>query len=190
MEGIGTSDEPRYLRWACFSSDYTALQLFKAIAAGTSNTTINHLFAKKKHLIGSTILIGILGRAIAQAVSRWLPTAAARIQTRVSWPHFTLSNSRLTNMECQVPVFISPRNRMARLYPQALSSIFVTSYNSQWRYSIPPPHWRSLLSQSQNQSYFTTGGLPPTSSSWRQAPCDSRPVILFSNWTPEVIVVM
>jgi hypothetical protein len=30
--------------------------------------------------------------------------------------------------------------------------------------------------QSQRQSYFTTGGLPPISSSWRQAPWDSRPV--------------
>jgi hypothetical protein len=42
-----------------------------------------------------------------------------------------------------------------------------------------PPTWRTIpifisprngvLSQSQNQSYFTTGGLPPMSSSWRQA---------------------
>jgi hypothetical protein len=30
-----------------------------------------------------SILIGIAGRAIAQAVSRRLPTAAARVQTRV-----------------------------------------------------------------------------------------------------------
>jgi hypothetical protein len=29
--------------------------------------------------------------------------------------------------------------------------------------------------QSQSQSYFTTGGLPPISSSWRRAPWDSRP---------------
>jgi hypothetical protein len=35
------------------------------------------------------------------------------------------------NLECQVPVFISPRNRVAQLYPQALGSIFVTSYDSQ-----------------------------------------------------------
>jgi hypothetical protein len=41
--------------------------------------------------------------------------------------------------------------------------------------------------QSQSQSYFTTGGLPPICSSWRQAPWDSRPVILFSNWTLAVI---
>jgi hypothetical protein len=39
---------------------------------------------------------------------------------------------------CQVPVFISPRNRVAQLYPRALGSFFVASYDSQgllWRYS-------------------------------------------------------
>jgi hypothetical protein len=30
-----------------------------------------------------------------------------------------------------LPVFISPRNRVARLYPQALGSLFVASYDSQ-----------------------------------------------------------
>jgi hypothetical protein len=44
-------------------------------------------------------------------------------------------------------------------------------------------------SQIQSQSYFMTGGLPPICSSWRQAPRDPRPVILFSNWTLAVIVL-
>jgi hypothetical protein len=35
------------------------------------------------------------------------------------------------NLESQVSVFISPRNRVAQLYPQALGSIFVASYDSQ-----------------------------------------------------------
>jgi hypothetical protein len=35
------------------------------------------------------------------------------------------------NLEGQVPVFISPRNRVAQLYPQALGSLFVASYDSQ-----------------------------------------------------------
>jgi hypothetical protein len=35
------------------------------------------------------------------------------------------------NLEGQVPTFISPRNRVAQLYPQALGSLFVASYNSQ-----------------------------------------------------------
>jgi hypothetical protein len=32
----------------------------------------------------------------------------------------------------------------------------------------------NALVQSQSQDYFTTGGLPPVCSSWRQAFCDSR----------------
>jgi hypothetical protein len=35
------------------------------------------------------------------------------------------------NMEGQIPVFISTRNNVARLYPQALASLYVTSYDSQ-----------------------------------------------------------
>jgi hypothetical protein len=35
------------------------------------------------------------------------------------------------NLEGQVPIFISPRNRMSRLYPQALGSLFIASYDSQ-----------------------------------------------------------
>jgi hypothetical protein len=35
------------------------------------------------------------------------------------------------NLEVQVPVFISPRNSVAQLYPRALGSLFVASYDSQ-----------------------------------------------------------
>jgi hypothetical protein len=47
------------------------------------------------------------------------------------------------NLEGQVPVFISPRNSVAQLYPRALDSLSVTSYDSRglrWKYSNPPPH--------------------------------------------------
>jgi hypothetical protein len=50
---------------------------------------------------------------------------------------------------------------------------------SRWRYSTPPPHGRPLTNQSQ--SYFTTGGLPPISSSWRQAPWGPRPDYWLTN---------
>jgi hypothetical protein len=50
---------------------------------------------------------------------------------RGSWPQFTVSDSRLPNLEDQVPVFISHRNRLAQLYPQALGSIFVAIYDSE-----------------------------------------------------------
>jgi hypothetical protein len=34
-------------------------------------------------------------------------------------------------MEGQVPIFMSSRNKVVQLYPGALGSLFVTSYNSQ-----------------------------------------------------------
>jgi hypothetical protein len=37
---------------------------------------------------------------------------------RDSWPHFTVTDSRLPNLECQVPVFISRRKRVTQLYPR------------------------------------------------------------------------
>jgi hypothetical protein len=50
---------------------------------------------------------------------------------RDSWPYFTVSDSGLPNLEGQVPEFISPRNSMAQLYPQALDYLFVAFYDSQ-----------------------------------------------------------
>jgi hypothetical protein len=41
-----------------------------------------------------------------------------------------------------------------------------------------PYNWL-CQSQIQSQSYFTTGDLPPISSSWRQSPWDARPDIFF-----------
>jgi hypothetical protein len=32
-----------------------------------------------------------------------------------------------------VPVFISPRNRVAQLYPRALGSLYIVSYNTPFR---------------------------------------------------------
>jgi hypothetical protein len=43
----------------------------------------------------------------------------------------TVSDSRLPNLEGQVPVFISPSNMVTQLYPQVLHSLFVASYDSQ-----------------------------------------------------------
>jgi hypothetical protein len=49
-----------------------------------------------------------------------------------SHDHILLSQIRDSpNLEGQVPVFISLRNRVAQLYPQALGSLFVASYHSQ-----------------------------------------------------------
>jgi hypothetical protein len=55
-----------------------------------------------------------------------------RSDSRRILDHFLLSQIRYSPyLEGQVTVFISPRNRVALLYPQALGSLFVASYNSQ-----------------------------------------------------------
>jgi hypothetical protein len=43
--------------------------------------------------------------------------------------HFLVRYS--PNLEGHVPVFISPRNRVAQLYSRALGSLYVVSYDSQ-----------------------------------------------------------
>jgi hypothetical protein len=55
-----------------------------------------------------------------------------RSESRGTHDHILLSQIRDSpNLEGQVPVFVSPRNRVVWLYPQALCSLFVASYGSQ-----------------------------------------------------------
>jgi hypothetical protein len=62
---------------------------------------------------------------LASAVILWS-------ESRLTRDHILLSQIRDSpNLEGQVPVFISPRNRVAQLYPQTLGSLFVASYDSQ-----------------------------------------------------------
>jgi hypothetical protein len=53
-------------------------------------------------------------------------------------------------VEAQVPVFISPRNKVVLLYPQALGSLFVASYDSQGYGRVIRP------CESQSQSHITS----------------------------------
>jgi hypothetical protein len=55
-----------------------------------------------------------------------------RSESRGTRDHILLSQIwDFSNLEGQVPVFISPRNRVAQLYPQAVGSLVVASYDSQ-----------------------------------------------------------
>jgi hypothetical protein len=59
-------------------------------------------------------------------------TVILRSESRGTHDHILLSQIRDSpNLEDQVPVFVSPRNRVTRLYPQALGPLFVASYDSQ-----------------------------------------------------------
>jgi hypothetical protein len=70
---------------------------------------------------------------------------------------FGISDSRLPNLEGQVPVFISPTNRVAQLYPQALGSLFVS------------PTTRRATVEPESEPYITTDG-QSASLSWNKAP--------------------
>jgi hypothetical protein len=60
------------------------------------------------------------------------------------------------SLKGQVPVFISPRNRVARLYPQALGSLFVASYDSRgYGGSIQPSLHTGLLTRNGSWSVGT-----------------------------------
>jgi hypothetical protein len=110
-----------------------------------------------------------------------------------SSPGYSVFTSRcsVTDLKVKVLQLLCSRRYCPANIPQL---------NSQLNYSaisFQPPLQNSTLnwlgqsqsqSQSQSQGYFTTGALQPISSSWRQAPWDSRPVILFSDWTLAVIV--
>jgi hypothetical protein len=55
-----------------------------------------------------------------------------RSESRGTHDHILLSQIRDSpNLQGQAPVFISPRNKVAQLYPQAPDSLFVASYDSQ-----------------------------------------------------------
>jgi hypothetical protein len=94
-----------------------------------------------------------------------------------SWPYFSFlsdndhilfSHLRLPQLGEPGTAFISPRNRVAQLYPRALGSRFVTSYDSQG-------YGGGVRSQSQ--SYIMTSS-QSASLSWCQAPIwDPRPVV-------------
>jgi hypothetical protein len=67
-----------------------------------------------------TIVVGL-----ASAVILWS-------ECRKTHDHISLSQIRKSpNLKSQIPVFISPRNTVAQVYPHALGSLFVASYDSQ-----------------------------------------------------------
>jgi hypothetical protein len=107
--------------------------------------------------------------------------------------HTSLSQIRESpTWRARSPYLYLPRNRVTHLQPQALGSLFVAFTTRRVTVAIfEPACTRGTLiisSQSQSQNYFTTGGLSPISSSWRQGPSGSWPD--FFNWTLAIIVFM
>jgi hypothetical protein len=73
-----------------------------------------------------------------------------RSESRGTHDHILLSQTRDSlNLEGLIPVFISPRNRVALLYPQALGSLFV-AYDSQGYGGGIRPHLLTELGRSSH----------------------------------------
>jgi hypothetical protein len=51
-----------------------------------------------------------------------------RSESRGTLDHILLRFETPLNLDGQIPVFISPTNRVIQLYPEALGSLFVASY--------------------------------------------------------------
>jgi hypothetical protein len=64
------------------------------------------------------------GSAICGVITQWSKSHRTR-------NHTLLSHLRLPTLEVQVPVFISPRNRVTQLYLRTLVSLYVASYKAQ-----------------------------------------------------------
>jgi hypothetical protein len=96
------------------------------------------------------------------------PAQSRETQDRILCPNSLDS----TNLEGQVPVFISPRNRVAQIYPQALGSLSVASYDSPGYGGgiVSRLHTGGSVSKSSQvkSSYFTTDGRS-VSMSWCRA---------------------
>jgi hypothetical protein len=76
------------------------------------------------------------------------------------------------------PYLLSRRNRVAQLYPQALGSIFVASYDSQ---DYGGGIRARLHAGDQSQSHIATAG-PSVSKSWCRAPCGAHDQIYINLW--------
>jgi hypothetical protein len=74
--------------------------------------------------------------------------------SRGTHDHILLIQTRDSpNLEGQVPVFTSPRNRAVKLYPQVLGSLFVVPYDSHG-YGGSFPHRKHITPPLQNPTAY------------------------------------
>jgi hypothetical protein len=111
-----------------YDSRFIANQFAMATSPFRLRTSI---FFSTEHL-RSYSLCNILSVCRLQLLLVFASTVILRSKSHGTCDHILLSQIRHSpNQEDQVPIFISPRNKVAQLYPQALCSLFIASYDSQ-----------------------------------------------------------
>jgi hypothetical protein len=153
------------------------LAVYRQTILGAKRLEINgHQFFMQLKLCGhSRYKTSSLTRRFAIAAGHRQCNDSPVRDPRDSWPYFTLSDSGLPQPGGQILVFISPKNRVAQLYPWHWVSLFIASYDLQsYSEGIRTRLHTMYITGSQNQSRR-----PPISSSWRKPPWDSWPLMFF-----------
>jgi hypothetical protein len=135
--------------------------------------TTRHYFFQMNPRGHSPYVTSSLTRGWARRLQLLLVLASAVIFVSESrWTR--VSASRPPTWMGRSPYLYPPGTGWPSYTPRALGSLFVASYNSRGYGGGIRAHLHTAIcyhsTRSQSQSYFTTGGLPPISSSWRQAP--------------------
>jgi hypothetical protein len=101
------------------------------LVTSPSRLTINDFIFQLNNCDYSPYVTSSLTRRQVCRLKLLLVLASAvilRSESRGTHDYILLSQIRDSpNLDGQVPVFISPRNRVAQLYPQALGSLFLPS---------------------------------------------------------------
>jgi hypothetical protein len=119
----------------CQSQSYFTTDGLPPIRVGDKALETHEQFLFSNNACGySPYVTSSLTRGLVRRLQLLLVLSSAfilRSGSRGIHDHILLSQIRDScNLEDQVSIFISPRNRVARLYLQALGSLFVASYDS------------------------------------------------------------
>jgi hypothetical protein len=162
---------------------------------------IDHLYTPLQTTLSRTTLCRSLTntcycpRPITVSTSRFLATASTEGDSLASCIQILLSQPpvkscyQLTTQLTALPRLVAISHQLPSLLftgwlstdclstePSHSPTSYFTSLHSTELPTSPTPE----QSHSPSQNYFTAGGLPPISSSWRQAPGDSRSEIFIS----------
>jgi hypothetical protein len=117
----------------CYDWRFIANQ-FVLATSPLKPTTSNFIFQLNTYGYSPYVTSSLTRGWVVRLQLLLVPSSAVILgsESRGTHNHILLPKIRdFPNLEGQAPVFISPRNRVARLYPQALGSLSIASYDSQ-----------------------------------------------------------
>jgi hypothetical protein len=139
---------------------------------------IDHVYTSfGTHIITASLLISTIHRSTQHLLSRFPACCVFSRSLATALTVEILELPALTSLlSCEYPA----TELMSTVNLIIAPSLLSLPCRAQLNCKHSTDNWTGQSqSQSQNQSYFTTGSLRPISLSWRQAPWDSRPENFF-----------